>query len=246
MTMTTSLLVRVQALGGKFLGPDIGYSLVTIRDVLTGNVLAQGLAEGDSGQLVTSAAPPAGATTGTIVTGSTFQWLVPTSGSPSPTAGLQADFDLDQPMLVEISADTLTNGMPNGHRVAAQTWLVPGVDAVAEPGLVLTIPGLNVQILTPNVLQPASSPLKVEAWVTMMCGCKISDTTDWRTDEFTVTAMAIDAEGNCAASKAMTLQQTSVFCVELTLPSGDYQLVVTAVQGATSNQGSASMFIATA
>jgi len=243
MSMTTSLLVRVQALGGKFLGPDIGYSLVTIRDVFTGNVLAQGLAEGDSGQLVTSAAPPAGATTGAIVTGSTFQWLVPTAGSPSPTAGLQADFDLDQPMLVEISAETLAHGATNGHRVAARTWLVPGVDVVAEPGLVLTMPGLNVQLLAPSVLEPACSPLQVKAWVTMMCGCKISDSTDWPPGEFTVTAMAIDADGNCAASQAMTLQQTSVFGAELTLPPGDYQLVVTAVQGATSNQGSASMYI---
>jgi hypothetical protein len=29
--------------------------------------------------------------------------------------GLQEDCDLDQLMLVEISAETLTNGAPNGH-----------------------------------------------------------------------------------------------------------------------------------
>ena len=38
----TNVLVRVQAKGGKFLGPDAGYSRVTITDVGSGTVLARG------------------------------------------------------------------------------------------------------------------------------------------------------------------------------------------------------------
>lgn len=248
MPVSTSILIRVQALGGKFLGPDIGYSLVTVRDVLTGDVIAQGVAEGDSGVLTTSATPPAGATVSTVITGDAFQWLSPTPGSPSPTAGFIAAFDLDQPQLVEVSAAALTNGVPNDHVTSARVWLPPSAQLISEPGLVLVMPGLNVQILTPNPAQPATNPLSVTAWVTMMCGCKISDTTDWPPGEFTVTATVLTLDGEGVANETLALQETSVFgtTTAMTLPSGagNYQLVVTAVQESTSNSGSASMYFA--
>ena len=43
---TTSITVRVQSKGGKFLADDIGGSEVTIRDAQTGQWLAGGLALG--------------------------------------------------------------------------------------------------------------------------------------------------------------------------------------------------------
>src|ERR1043166_656080 len=107
----TSILIRVQARGGKFLGPDIGYSFVTVRKAATGELLAQSVAAGDSGQLSTSLS--ATASTNTIVYGTTVNWLAPTSGSPSPTAGFLATFDLEQPTIIEISAAGMTNGVPN-------------------------------------------------------------------------------------------------------------------------------------
>ena len=48
-TTPTSITVRVIAKDGKFLGADIGGSLVTIRDVMTGELLAKGYTTGDSG-----------------------------------------------------------------------------------------------------------------------------------------------------------------------------------------------------
>lgn len=74
MTTPTSILIRVQARGGKFLGPDIGYSFITVRDVASGVVLAQSSATGDSGQLGATLA--AGVSTGVVMTAPlTPNWL---------------------------------------------------------------------------------------------------------------------------------------------------------------------------
>ena len=54
---STPVLVRVQAKGGKFLGPDAGYSRVTLRDAASGTVLAQGIASGGSGNLLSTFYP---------------------------------------------------------------------------------------------------------------------------------------------------------------------------------------------
>ena len=50
-SLKTSIIVRPQAHGGKFLGDDIGGALITIKDAQTGTLLAEGLTQGGSGQL---------------------------------------------------------------------------------------------------------------------------------------------------------------------------------------------------
>src|SRR5688572_23269531 len=86
-TMETRVLVRVQAKGGKFIGPDGGYALVTLREVVSGEILAQRIATGGSGNLSATFTP--GATREVIVTpgasGDTVQWLSAPAGQS--TAG---------------------------------------------------------------------------------------------------------------------------------------------------------------
>src|SRR6185436_17765388 len=86
MGTSTSILIRVQARGGKFLGPDIGYSFITVCDVASGQLLAQSVGAGDSGQLGTTLVP--NASTGVVFSApETPNWLAATAGSPLPTAG---------------------------------------------------------------------------------------------------------------------------------------------------------------
>jgi len=77
--MSTSITLRVQAKGGKFLADDVGGAEVTIRDAQTGVFLGGGVAQGtDSGTL--STLYEAGASLSTIVTPGdppTVYWLVP-------------------------------------------------------------------------------------------------------------------------------------------------------------------------
>lgn len=244
--METRVLVRVQARGGKFIGPDGGYSLVTLREVVSGEILAQRIATGGSGNL--SATFSRGASREVIVTpgtdGDTVQWL----SAPSGTAGLMATLDLHRPTLVEFSATTLSNGIPNGHGVREQMWLTPGVHLDQEPGVVLVIPGLSVQILTPDVATPVAGSVNVTAWVAMMCGCKIADQSPWLPEEFRVHARLRAVGADWEAEAPLRFQATSTFGTEkpIELPpgAGNYELVVDAVQAAEGNVGSASYFFA--
>lgn len=242
--METRVLVRVQARGGKFIGPDGGYSLVTLREVVSGEILAQRIATGGSGQLSTTFTP--GATRAVIVTpgptGDTVSWLSAPAGQE--TAGLLATLDLHHPTLVEFSASAMSNGIPNGHVVRQQMWLTPGVHLDQEPGVVLVIPGLNVQILAPDVASPPAGSLNVTAWVAMMCGCKIADASTWLPGEFSVYARVRAVGGEFTAEAPLAYETTSTFATAepIALPPGaaSYELVVNAVQAAEGNVGSAS------
>lgn len=242
---STNVLVRVQAKGGKFLGPDAGYSRVTLTDTGTGKVLAQGTAQGGSGTLAGAFIPAA--TRQQIVTPQygtqTTLWLSATPGQP--TAGLSATLELEAPTLVEFAAEALTDGQPNGRAVRQTMWLAPGADLSAEPGVVLVMPGLIVEILSPAAAQLGSPVLSVSAWVTMMCGCKIDPSLPWLPAEFAVAATVTRVEGDAFTTTVpLAFQSTSTFAAAepVVLPGrGKYELVVNAVQAAEGNVGSASM-----
>lgn len=244
--METRVLVRVQAKGGKFIGPDGGYALVTLREAVTGEILAQRIATGGSGQLSPTFSP--GASREVVVTptgwSDTVQWLSAPAGQS--TAGLLATLDLHRPTLVEFSAETLANGIPNGHVVRQRMWLTPGLHLDEEPGVVLVMPGLNVQILAPDVATPPDSWLNVTAWVAMMCGCKVADGSPWPPGEFNVHARVRAVGGDFEKHVPLHYRSTSTFGTEMDiqLPSGagNYELVVDAVQRREGNVGSASYF----
>lgn len=245
--METRVLVRVQAKGGKFIGPDGGYALVTLRDAVTGELLAQRLATGGSGAL--SGTYSAGATGNAIVTpdgkgGESIQWLSAPQGSG--TAGLLATLNLHAPMLVEFTAQTLANGIPNGHTVSQRMWVTPGVHLDHEPGVVLLVPGLSVQVLSPTVAHPPTGPLEITAWVAMMCGCKIDPGLPWIPSEFHVHARVRQIGGDFVDEVPLVWKSTSTYVnarpVQLPPGAGTYELTVNAAQPSAGNVGSASIF----
>lgn len=241
--MQTNVLVRVQAKGGKFLGPDAGYSQVTITDVSTGNVLARGIASGGSGNLSSPNFFPSCTRQPVVTTqgngAQSLLWLSAMPPTIPPTAGFQATLDLDAPTLVRFTADALTGGKPNGHSVSQTMWITPGADLSAEPGVVLVIPGLIVNVLSATV---NGSSLSVTAWVSMMCGCKIDPALPWLPGEFAVTATVTCADGKQVKPATLSFQKTSTFVttppIELPGP-GTYTVSVDAVQPAEGNVGSA-------
>ena len=234
--MQTSILIRVQARGGKFLGPDIGYSTVTVRNAQTGQILASGPAGttcNDSGNLSLTVSNDA--SSGVVLTYPGPQvWYLTTN--PGKTAFFQANFDIANSTLVEISAQA------RGITSSGTMWIEPGWELSTEPGYIVTMPGLAVDIIA---VKAANGAFAVSAKVTMMCGCPINDQkTDpkgpiqWPSSEFEVWA-ELRSGGIAVTRGTLGLQETSVYGGSVGWPpaSGNYELAVVAIQKSESNVG---------
>jgi hypothetical protein len=239
----TSVLVRVQARGGKFLADDIGGAEVTVRDAQTGEWLGGGLAQGtDSGNLTSEFAPSA-SQSAVVTPGSPplVQWLVPDAA----TSALVLELPLRRPTLLAVAVHGPLGGLQSAQRVESTTWALPGQSIDQGPGFVVELPGLVVQVLSPPThLEITSLPaiLSFQVRVTMMCGCQIAPGEPWVPSDFAVT-VAIGAVGQ-APSKFVPLSfagsAPSLFAgtYELTQP-GFFQALVSATQQSTGNVGTA-------
>ena len=255
----TFIAIRVQALGGKFLGDDIGGALITVRDAQTGELLATGSTAGNSGTLSPTYAP--NASLSTIVTPTpgqppTIQWLlaVDTNSRSTTTSVFHANLVLDRPTLLEIEARGPFGGLQSAHRVIATEWIVPGQNLTAAPGLVLLIPGLLVQVMSPAThTQYMSAPctdrqMPIEASVAMMCGCPISDAPNnpWFPSDFDVSAQIRVVGGPLVQQLPLTFKPGSpasrfagMYVVPLNTTTSPifYEMTITARQLTTGNVG---------
>jgi hypothetical protein len=259
---STPVKVRVQALGGKFLGDDIGGAVITIRDAQTGELFVTGRTTGDAGNLgpkytpgssLFTIATPNPSYSGGCSTDATIQWLSPDLRS-NKTSVFNATLELDRPRLLEISAFGPVGGLQSAHRVTATEWFVPG-QPVTELGLVLVMPGLLVQVLQPathTMFGTSASPvsLKLEVFVAMMCGCPINNSqgNPWIPADFEVCAhiQKVGAPWSAASDVSLVFTgTTSLFEGTHVFKPGKqqafYEAVITARQISTGNTGTATV-----
>jgi hypothetical protein len=251
------ITVRVQARGGKFLGDDIGGAVVTIRDAVTGELFATGTTAGGSGTISSTYA--ANASLSTIVTPgktSTVQWLLATDtdSRKTTTSAFTATLFLDRPRLLAVEAFGPLGGLQSAHRVSATQWIVPGQDLTQPPGLVLLLPGLLVQVISPathTAVPWSGSPatLAIVASVAMMCGCPINDQpTDnpWVPSDFDVSAQIREVGGPLLDTVTLAFNRThtsGLFAGTYHMPSNHtanpiyYEAIVSARQKSTGNVG---------
>lgn len=180
----THITVRVIAVGGKFLGDDVGGARISIRDVQTGALLASGVTHGGSGPAALMTTPL------------TRTQPIPTADGANSAARFDATIPLVHPRLVEVTA-TGPLAAPFPGRVTQDIWLYPGKnlspsDGLRTDGLLMEMPGLIVGVVTPPMHYLAkkhdpSKPLEIRANVTMMCGCPIA-TAPWPASDFEVVA----------------------------------------------------------
>ena len=245
--------VRVQARGGKILGPasTVRQPLLSVRNVLTGEVLI-------------SDAPMNSGSSGTVVPGSQFSdgdsrnaivvqppAISPTYPAPGPywlevpdgQGELVVQLPLAEPSLLEFQA---TAYAPVPVYASATMWLMPGMQLLDDPGLVLTIAGLYATVDA----SASNGMANIRANVTMMCGCPITvqpsqtlppDTEPyWPSTEFEVTAQLRADGGTTVYSFPLTCTGTSTFTGSFNVSPGLYDVWVVAVQANESNVGFAS------
>lgn len=226
----TEIQVYVLARGGKFIGDDVGGAEVTLRDVRSGEFLGSGRTHGGSGA----------ADLMTVERNRTEP--ISTTGAAVFTTTLL----LDAPRLVEFQAYGPLGAQAAANRATTTEWVLP--QALGENKIVLEVPGLNVEVLNPPThFMPATKPpleIPLRVNVTMMCGCPIAPTTDWKPENFSVKALVtkpdatrdmVDLQFDANAPDQAPSQFIGTYTA--TLP-GVYEMIVVAQQPGQDNAGS--------
>lgn len=172
----TKVRVRVVAHDAKVIGSAVGGAHVTVRDPTTGEVLAEGLQEGGTGDTRAIMVEP-------MVHGAS---VYDTPGAAEFTFTLQ----LSEPTVLEFIGEG-----PLGYDQAVQrsttTMLVlPGEDILGD-GIVLDLHGFIVEMVEPEAVV-AGQTVEVVARVRMMCGCPQERGGLWEADRLTVAVRVYD------------------------------------------------------
>ena len=222
----TTVVVHVVAHDAKLIGSAVGGAHVTITNAETGEVLAQGLHSGGTGD-----------TRQIMVEPRIRDSLVFTTDG---AAAFRATIPLSQPTLVEVRAHGPL-AYPEAAATAVTTVLLfPGQD-VAGDGIVMDLHGYIVEITSPaSQASPrtakAGQRITVQARVRMLCSCPTGEGELWRAG----TVLARFRQGD-RVTDAVPLAYTgggSLYAGELRVPqAGSWLLEVTAADPARANFG---------
>jgi hypothetical protein len=246
----TQVKVRVQARGGKILGPaaTVKQPLLSVRNVLTGETLISDapMNNGSSGTVVPESQFSDGVSRNAIVVQPPA--VSPTYPAPGPywlevpdgEGELIVQLHLDEPSLLEFRA---TAYAPDPVYASATMWVVPGMQLLADPGLMLTIAGLYATVDA----SASKGTVSISANVAMMCGCPItvqpSQTLPantepyWPSTEFAVTAQLRADGGTTVYAFPLSCTGTSTYTGSSNVPPGVYDVWVVAVQTNETNVG---------
>lgn len=221
----TRVLVRVVSHDAKIIGSGVGGARVTVRELSTGRVLAQGVQEGSTGSTQKIMTEPR--VRGSAVYG--------TEGA----AGFLARLSLDEPTRVEISARGPL-GTPHAEQRATTTMLLlPGHHVTGE-GVVLELHGFTVEILEPPApaAAEAGGKLPVTVRITMLCGCPTRPEGMWDSRRIRRVARLVGEKGVVSEAGLQYAGETSTYWTSLELPEpGAYTLEVTAADPERANFG---------
>jgi hypothetical protein len=154
----TKVMIRAIARDAKVIGTHVGGARITVKDVSTGEILAQGMQQGGTGDTDLIMKKPR--TRGMAL-----------YNTPD-TSGFLAVLHLEKPTVVEISAEGPLGNAQATQRSSKTLLLVPGEDVLGD-GILLEIHGFIITPLAPlaDAKMKAGSPFEVRATVTMACGC---------------------------------------------------------------------------
>lgn len=222
----TRVMIRAVAHDAKLIGSGVGGARITVVHALTGDVLAQGLQEGGTGDTRAIMMEPR----------ERGESIYDTEGA----AGYLAELVLEGPTRVRIEAEGPL-GTPHATQRASRTMdLVPGKHVLGD-GVVIELYGFTVELLEPteNPSEFEGESMPVRARVTMLCGCPTEPGGIWDSDDYTIEARIVDAEGRVLESAPLGFAgETSEYEGEIAVPEGDgLSLQVLAMDAGTANFG---------
>lgn len=218
----TKITVRAVSRDAKVIGDGVGGARITVRDLVSGKMLAAGVQTGGTGDTERIMLTPR----------KLHSTVYGTPGAASFTATL----DLASPTRVEITAEGPLKYPQAMQRVSTTMLLVPGRHVEGE-GIVLEIPGFIVDAPA-AVSGRVKEPLEFTAKVTMMCGCPTEPGGIWDANEIEVVARVM-REGALIRTAALRYSgATSTYTAELEpLAAGTYDIEIIASNDRTANFG---------
>jgi hypothetical protein len=219
----TSVTVRAKAKDAKFIGTSMGGAQIIIKNAHTGEILAEGITSGSTGDTEKIMKTPH--KRGERIT-------------DDDTAGFTADLDLKEPVFVTVEAYAPKSKKQATVLSSTQLWLIPGKNIDGE-GLVLEIPGFVVDILSPQTHESlsAGSEITLKANVVMMCGCPTSPDGIWDSNGYEVKALLMSDTGKSTEVELHFADKQSTFAATTTLEKGVYHISIYAYDPKTGNTG---------
>lgn len=227
MAEDTDITIRVMSKDAKFIGTSMGGMRVMLRDAETGEILAQGITAGGTGD------------TGKIMHEDKGRRALMADDS---AAAYRTTLDLDRPRLVEAEVYGPLAQQQAAHTASATQWVVPGRHLPVGDGWVIESPGFVVDVLEPAAAQKISASdtdsLTVSANVMMMCGCPITPDGLWDANQYEV-GMTVTKDGEQVEGETMSYAGTSSrFSGEMPLSAaGSYIITVHAYDPNNGNTG---------
>ncbi|MDH3225454.1 MAG: hypothetical protein OEO23_17165, partial [Gemmatimonadota bacterium] len=204
----------------------VGGAHVTVRDLETSKLLAEGIQEGSTGS------------TAQIM--ETWERGAPIFASEGAGSFL-AELDLSRPTRVLIEARGPL-GSPHAEQFASKSLLViPGHHVLGE-GVILELNGFTVELLAPTESRAGvGQSFPVRARVTMLCGCPTEPGGLWDSDQYDIVARLVDREGRAVAESTLAFAgTTSEYEATVRAPRpGAFELQIIASDTATGNFGMA-------
>lgn len=219
----TSLMIRAKAKDAKFIGSSIGGAKIIVRNSLNGEILAEGITKGSTGN------------TDKIMK---EDWKRREKLSEESTAGFLAKLDINEPTFVTVEAYGPYNKRQATVKSSTQLWVLPGKDVLGD-GIVLEIPGFVVDILSPQTHEALSSEenITLKANIVMMCGCPVTEGGIWDASRYQLKAKITGEDGKSSEVALTQTEKTSTFSAETKLTSGLYEVMVYAFDPETGNAG---------
>ncbi|MCB0520646.1 MAG: hypothetical protein H6577_09230 [Lewinellaceae bacterium] len=222
----TQIYVRAKAKDAKFIGSSIGGALIVFRKADTGEILAQGLTEGGTGNT-------------NLIMSTPHERYKPIATDGA--AKFEALLNLPEPTFVTIEAHAPFTRKQATAIATTQLWLIPGKHILGE-GIVLEIPGFIVDVLAPRTHQAVSlknsgGKVAIEVNVVMMCGCTVSPGGLWDGEGFDVKAW-LKKDGKRLAEVKLNNTANNTFTGEARpTEAGNYEIIVYAFDPKTGNSG---------
>lgn len=222
----TRIMIRAVSRDAKIIGSGVGGALVRVSDASTGEVLAEGLQEGGTGdtELIMSTPHRRGAS------------IYDTEGA----AGFMAELGVSEPTVVNISAMGPLDYPQASYSASKQLLVIPGAHVEGD-GVILELHGFIVEILEPEPYSAVGSEVLVRARARMMCGCPITPGGLWDANTKKLVAR-LRSDGRVVAEAPLRYAgEPSTFRGTLAVPGGardgGLQLEVLAAEPSEENFG---------